>query len=476
MFYVETRWRTVLSSEDDEQQGPRNTEPQERVTPMQAEMPFSADPRRDAISRTKTESRTTEKLNLRRTRLAMLFSELMEPRYRTAIGLAEMLSLFLFCALLIWAIPHHESWFDETQAWLIARSSTLTDIVVHRLHYEGAPALWHILLWIEFHLHVSFLGMRWIAGAIAAAGMYLWLRYNPLPRLISLLLPLTYFFLYQYAVVARSYVLCPIFAFSPMALYQNRKSSPMLFCVLAGLFANCSLHMAAFSVGLVLMYARDRWSASNSELPGSRNLRRYLAPAAVLLALLMASAATAVPTADGSSTTANPVVGGIRKITPHAGDPAIPAAATPAATEVQAQTEPPPQSALATMIWHKVNPGPNASHKVAIQGKEIKKLLVLLTAITTPISTSNLLAGLFLVLLLICLGRAHLWIALAPYVLVQLCNTLIAGEAHHLGLVWVALICAVWALSIDPVAHKKGERAPVALYAVLLLVVLLQVG
>ena len=441
--------------------------------------------RRRVISKTKTESRMTEQAQMQRQKVARWVSSLLMPGRRPAFGIGEMISLAVFCGLVAWCIPHHESWFDETQAWLIAKSSTLFDLVVHRLHYEGAPALWHILLWCEYRLGISFLGMRWIAGAIAAAGAYVWLRYNPLPRVIGLVVPLGFFFVYQYSVVARTYVMCPVFAFSLMALYQDRKSKPLVFAVVAGLFANCSLHMAAFSCGLALMYARDRWALTASSAPvasgGERRgmpLRRgqLVVPAMVLLALLMGSAATAIPTADGSSTTSNPLVSGVRKVTPHAGVEAVQAASATTQLDMPVQLEAPPQGRLATWAWHKVALTPGASAKQVKQGKIFKKLLVLLTAITVPISTSNVLAGVLMVLLVMALWQAGLMITLAPWVLVQLCNVLIAGEAHHIGLVWVALLCSLWALSLEPVTHGPGELVRVALYGVTLVVALLQVG
>jgi len=403
--------------------------------------------------------------------------DILKSRDRPGFGVPEAMVLLTFCLLLAWCIPRHESWFDEAQAWLIARDSALGDLVLRRLHYEGSPALWHILLWSEIRMHVSFLGMRYIAGCFAALGVFVWLRFNPLPRLISLLLPFTFFIQYQYAVVARSYDLAPLFAFLLMALYQNRKSSPMAFCVVAGLFANCSLHMAAFATGLVLLYARDRLRL----LPhtGANTIvRQFAAPAFVLLLLLAASAATAVPTADGSSTTANPVVGAIRQIVPDAHRPVRRDTKTDELMNISPiETRIPDQGPIATKVWWVIRSSQGASsHRAVLAGKVLKHILVLLTAITVPISTSNLLAACFLCLLFINVARTQMWLSLAPYVLIQVCNVAVAGEAHHLGLLWVALICSLWALSLQPISPGIATSLRGALYAVTLVVVVLQVG
>ena len=49
----------------------------------------------------------------------------------------------------------HEPWFDEAQAWQIARSASLREILFEIPHYEGHPQLWHlILLWAVIRLDV----------------------------------------------------------------------------------------------------------------------------------------------------------------------------------------------------------------------------------------------------------------------------------------------------------------------------------
>ena len=401
------------------------------------------------------------------------------PRRDPGFGVPEAVVLAVFSLLLMWCIPHHESWFDEAQAWLIARSSTLSDLVVHRLHYEGSPALWHLLLWAEVRLGVSFAGMHAIAGCFAALGVFVWLRFNPLPRVLSLLAPFSFFLQYQYAVVARNYVLAPLFAYFLLALYQNRKSRPVLFCLIAGLFANCSLHMAAFSAGLCVMYAHDRWRGDGDARWSPHPRLEWMGAAAVLLVLFAAAAATAMPTADGSSTTANPVVGAIRKSVPHTST--VPQGENPneiTATPGQ-QAQPPVQGPIAQAVWRTMNQGPAAGtpapHGI-IDGRMVKHLLVLLTGTTASISTSNLLALGFLLLLSLNLRQTHLWITLVPWGLIQICNVLIAGEAHHFGLLWIALTCSVWVISLRPVPAGRQGTLRIGLYAYLLVVLVLQSG
>ena len=402
----------------------------------------------------------------------------LQPRPEGGFGWPETGALLCFCALLFPAIAHHESWFDEAQAWLLARDCSLRDLFVHRLHYEGAPGLWHALLWCEAHCHLTFFAMRCIAGGFAALGITVWLRFNPLPRLLSLLMPFTYFFLFQYAVVARSYTLAPLFAFWLLHLYSRRSSSPVLFAVVAGLFANCSLHMAAFAVGLTLLYAQDRLKPRGAT-PGLR-LRQLSLPALVLALFLVGAVLTAVPTADGSSTTANPIVSSLRALGPHAQKvTTLSTLPTGIPTGIQERSlTPPPQGRLATALWNRIHVDSAAPPQVKLKAAVVKHLVVLLTAITGPIATSNLLALAFVGLVIWNLASARLWLALAPYALVQMCNILISGEAHHIGLTWVALVGVLWVVSLQA-AETKGRlklTTPLLLlFALTLVVEVLQV-
>ena len=48
--------------------------------------------------------------------------------------------------LVIVGLYFHEPWFDEAQAYLLARDSSFHDLLMYWTHYEGHPPLWHLLL------------------------------------------------------------------------------------------------------------------------------------------------------------------------------------------------------------------------------------------------------------------------------------------------------------------------------------------
>ena len=204
---------------------------------------------------------------------------LFPPRFRSAVppGLAavrrgwpEWIVLALYTGLVGFAIPHHEPWADEAQAWQLARTLSLHDLFRTYLGYEGAPGLWHFLLWIMSRAGVGYSGLHWFSGAIAVAGVSLLIFCSPLPRYLRLVLPFTYFLLYQYAVIARNYVLAPILLFAIAALWKRR---PMVLALLLGLLANVALHCAVISGGLAIVYlvaqGRTGWRERRREMVGA---------------------------------------------------------------------------------------------------------------------------------------------------------------------------------------------------------------
>ena len=210
----------------------------------------------------------------------------------------EWLTFALYASLLAFAIPAHEPWADEAQAWQIARSSSLWRMFHTNLRYEGSSGLWHLLLWILVRCHVGYNGMHWICGGIALAGIFVLLFQAPFPRNIKLLLPFTYFLAFQYAVVARNYVLFPLLIFILAAVWSKPPKHLLPIAFLLGLMANISLHAAVISGGLALVYLVDfrKYFVELSAQPAGR--QRMWSAAVILLSLYALCIWTAYPPND----------------------------------------------------------------------------------------------------------------------------------------------------------------------------------
>lgn len=128
---------------------------------------------------------------------------------------------YLICRGLM--ILVHEPWFDEALAWLIARDSSLSEILFTAPHYEGHPSLWHLVLMPFAKLDAPYeLSIGLVSLIFSGIAMALFIYKAPFKRIIRLLMPFTYFMFYQFGVVSRPYCMVML-AIVLMALTYGKK-------------------------------------------------------------------------------------------------------------------------------------------------------------------------------------------------------------------------------------------------------------
>ena len=200
-------------------------------------------------------------------------------------------TLAVYCTVILVGITHHEPWADEAQAWLLSRDLGYRYLVFHQLAYEGHPPLWPTILWIASHwLHLPYASLGWIAGLCAIAGCWFFARYSPFPLVIRALLPFTYFIAFQYAIVARPYVLLPLFAFIAAHFFADAERRPWRFLAAASALALLSAHGLMLALGLTASRAWYSFRSWN-EIPVQA--RKQLLGAAVVFCMVIAFVAFA---------------------------------------------------------------------------------------------------------------------------------------------------------------------------------------
>ncbi|WP_353228639.1 hypothetical protein [Novosphingobium sp.] len=167
----------------------------------------------------------------------------------------QSLALAIYAAWVITVGLHHEAWFDEMQAWLLARDNSFATLIGTYARYEGTPGLWHAILWVAARAGLPFAGI-WVLSvscAIVAAAVVLWRAPFPLPLRIGLLA--TWYFGYQYSVVARGYCLDLMLLPVAASLFATRVQRPLGYGLVIGLLANINAFsfLAAGLLGLELL-------------------------------------------------------------------------------------------------------------------------------------------------------------------------------------------------------------------------------
>ncbi len=202
----------------------------------------------------------------------------------------------LYVGLVAFVAWRHEPWFDEAQAWLMARDSGPAELLTDRLRYEGTPGLWHLVLLPPAKLGLPFRTVTIISAVIAAATVYLFLRHAPFPWYLKAAFPFGFFTLYQYAVVARNYTLMAFLLVCLAVVFRGRNRRPILFFVLLALLANVSVH-GFLMAGLLTAY--HLWHLWRKRGGLKRQvLRRHLIGAALLAALAVLIVLQLLPPED----------------------------------------------------------------------------------------------------------------------------------------------------------------------------------
>lgn len=215
---------------------------------------------------------------------------------------ASWLLLAAFAVQVAVLVPRHEPWFDEAQAWLLARDANPVELFTTLLRYEGSPGLWHVLLMVPAKLGLPYIALQIVGGLCAVAGAALIAFRSPFPFLIRAGLLFSFVIGYQYALVARSYTLAPLLLFSVALAWPARWSRPWRVAVLLGLLASVSLHGFLIAGSIAAVHA---WETARSwhELDGPTR-RRHLAAGGTLAVVAVAIVAVLLPPDDLSNAAA----------------------------------------------------------------------------------------------------------------------------------------------------------------------------
>ena len=390
------------------------------------------------------------------------------------LELPEFLAFVLYCVVQLWMSLVHEAWGDEAQAWLLARDNSLLDLFYRRLHYEGTPGLWHLLLWVETRLRVSYLGMHWITAALAAAGVYLLLRFAPLPRALRLLFPFTFAILYQGPVVARSYLLTLPLLAALCVLRRRTPQRPVLYALLLGLLVNTSALSALLAMGLLVEWiysaVRAHWRFTRSAM---------LRAVAITVLLWVAALYSILPAPDAH-------FGFLGNLQSKAAAARVLAKLT--GTPVSALAETPGAKTAAAVMPLEANPGqrvprnrfqqklyslkfPNG--QAGIGTHLLRNALLPLSFSLFAISPSNLLGIAFYLALLLWLVKHRALRFALPFALLVLIGPKLYISPHHAMMWWFALLGLIWSAWPSAEIDSRGSRVDIA-FNVLLAVVLVQ--
>lgn len=165
----------------------------------------------------------------------------------------QVVALFGFAAWVLTIGAFHEAWFDEGQSWVLARdTANLWTLLAERVRYEGTPGLWHVVLWVAIRLGLAYEHFYWLPAGCAIGGAAVVLLRAPFPPWLRVALLGSYFFGYQFSVIARSYCLDLLLVPLAASFFAERARRPIRYALAVGLIANVNAHgfLAAAMLGV----------------------------------------------------------------------------------------------------------------------------------------------------------------------------------------------------------------------------------
>ncbi len=161
----------------------------------------------------------------------------------------------VYAVLTLIGALRHEIWFDEAQAWTIARDNDIGGIF-KQLRYEGHPPLWYMILFVFSRLGFSCNIMpiiSWFFTGLAAAIV---MFKSPFSTVTKALLIFSGGFLFFNSVMSRTYCLINFFLVLIALLFHKRKEHPVIFGILIALLANTHVFVSGFigAMGLIMLH------------------------------------------------------------------------------------------------------------------------------------------------------------------------------------------------------------------------------
>ena len=357
------------------------------------------------------------------------------------LGGKDLAVFVAYIGMLCVAIHFYQPWEDEGVAWMIARLFPICTMLFHILRYQGHPCLWYLLLWGPAHLHMPYVYINWISAVIASAGTYVLLRFSPFPFYLRALIPFGFFLGYQYAIVARSYVLFPVLGFTVAHIYRQRHGYPVAMAVVLALLANVSIHgtiVATSFAGLyILKLVKQQQSLERIPLAG----KNALLGATLFAASLILVGACIWPPRDLNPEFSSPIL----KLLEHKINmQETPAAAQHAVLNLREHAQPDPR--YKTTSYSDLRTASDAERRpwiVGVQWNDWSEPLFYVLRYSFAASTPF--ALFYQALTLVYLYRANKILLIVPAVLLVLFLLVVFSQLWHLGLIWVTLLMVIWA-------------------------------
>ncbi|HEX2617416.1 MAG TPA: hypothetical protein VHL57_07725, partial [Flavobacteriales bacterium] len=139
----------------------------------------------------------------------------------------------LYTLVVFIGIARGGMWLDEMQVWCLGRDHHSVSDLLYTLRNEGHPPLWFLMVYALTGFSASPMSMAVLHGLFALGTAWIVLFRAPWPMVWRIVAVFGYFFLFEYAIMARNYGPGVFFLFAALAAYQARRQGLVMLALMA---------------------------------------------------------------------------------------------------------------------------------------------------------------------------------------------------------------------------------------------------
>ena len=181
----------------------------------------------------------------------------------------DLIVLVAYGAMVSFGIRHHEAWSDEAYPWMIARDSDWRSFLeIIFTNRDRHPGLFYIALLPLAKLGLPYIAQGFLNAAFAVGAAFLLLARAPFPRVFRYLFLGSFYMLYEYAVITRTYMMSVMIIFAIAVCYPRRTERPWIYAILVALLFHADFMCLGLGIGLVAVFAWEH----RRQFTGNRSL------------------------------------------------------------------------------------------------------------------------------------------------------------------------------------------------------------
>ena len=207
---------------------------------------------------------------------------------------ALVLVLAVYLCVAIFTGLHHEPWADEAQSWLISRDNNIFGIM-QAVRYEGTLPFWYFILKL-FQMFGLPYDYAFVVPMIFTTLGIILLFMTDAPFMCKILLPFSFYVMYQESVIARQYCLVFPALMLLVLTYRERHSKPVRFFLSVfavsisssyGFMIACSFMLWEFICFIREHLGRAKASEDNDQSHSRFRISFWITAALLLITLIM---------------------------------------------------------------------------------------------------------------------------------------------------------------------------------------------